>query len=262
MNLVPIIRKKFIQVMAFLFLLSPLLSQSAEIVYEQVVGEATGLESGESIYKEVHCGIPNEMATDVFYQSSEGALIAHKMLNYQSGNTTPSFLQTNSMNLEKVKVIFDQKTLVMSMTARDGQDNSRQYQVAALGKTPIVIDAGFDVFIRENWQALVSGKAKYFQFPLVSRSRLISLRIKQSVCQYETSTDQCFALEPSNWLFRMLASPIELGYDKDLIRLNRYRGLSNINDANGDGLVVDIQYQYQEPSVACNFERPVEVEKI
>jgi hypothetical protein len=35
--------------------------------------------------------------------------------------------------------------------------------------------------------------------------------------------------------------------------LNRYRGLSNINDDNGDGLVVDIKYQYQETAVTCAF---------
>ena len=51
----------------------------------------------------------------------------------------------------------------------------------------------------------------------------------------------------------MLASPIELGYDSTLMRLSRYRGLSNINDDNGDGLVVDIKYQYQEAAVTCAF---------
>jgi hypothetical protein len=51
----------------------------------------------------------------------------------------------------------------------------------------------------------------------------------------------------------MLASPIELGYDSTLMRLNRYRGLSNINDDNGDSLVVDIKYQYKETEVTCAF---------
>lgn len=250
------------QMMALPFLLASSLSYSANNFYQQVVGEASVLKSGESIYKEFHCGAANELATDVFYQSSDGKLIAHKTLDYQPGNTTPSFAQTYEQNQEKVNVTFDNKTLVMSMTAGDGKEGSRQYQVSALGKIPIVIDAGFDVFIRDNWDALLSGKKKYFQFPLVSRSRLISLRVKKSYCQYETTTDQCFALEPSNWLFRMLAEPIELGYDKDLLRLNRYRGLSNINDSNGDGLVVDIQYQYQQSNVACNFTRSAKADDI
>jgi hypothetical protein len=60
----------------------------------------------------------------------------------------------------------------------------------------------------------------------------------------------------------MLASPIELGYDSSLMRLNRYRGLSNINDDNGDGLVVDIKYQYHETVVACEFVKGRKAENI
>jgi hypothetical protein len=244
---------KFIQTMLLFFLLSPTSGHSAEQLYEQMVGEATGLQSGQSLYKEVHCGAVNELASDVYYQSSDGALIAHKTLDYGSGRSTPSFVQTYASNQEKVKVKLDQGSLMMSITARNGEESNRQYQLSALGETPVVIDAGFDVFIRNNWQKLMSGNIKYFQFPLVSRAQLISSRVKKSLCQYETNTDQCFALEPSNWLFRMLASPIELGYDSTLMRLNRYRGLSNINDDNGDGLVVDIKYQYQETAVTCAF---------
>ncbi len=35
----------------------------------------------------------------------------------------------------------------MSITARNGEESNRQYQLSALGETPVVIDAGFDVFI-------------------------------------------------------------------------------------------------------------------
>jgi hypothetical protein len=250
---VKIIKVKFIQILLLPFWFTPAMSYSAEQLYEQVVGEATGLKSGVSLYKEIRCGAANELASDVFYQSIDGTLIAHKTLDYQSGRITPSFSQTDVLNQEKVKVTLDQGTLMMSMTARDGQESNRQYQLSALGKTPVVTDAGFDFFIRDHWKKLVSGNTKFFQFPLVSRFQLISLRVKKSHCQYETNTDQCFALEPSNWFFRMLASPIELGYDSTLMRLSRYRGLSNINDANGDGLVVDIKYQYQKKAVACDF---------
>jgi hypothetical protein len=86
-------------------------------LYEQVIGNASGLQSGESIYKEFHCGADNKLPSDVYYQSSDGALIAHKTLDYQSGRTTPSFTQTYALSKEKVKVKFDEEALVMSMTA-------------------------------------------------------------------------------------------------------------------------------------------------
>ena len=51
----------------------------------------------------------------------------------------------------------------------------------------------------------------------------------------------------------MLVTPIELGYDAKLKRLTRYRGLSNIGDGKGEGLVVDIRYNYQDvPAKACS----------
>ena len=81
--------------------------------------------------------------------------------------------------------------------------------------------------------------------------------MRPAQCTYETETDQCFRLELSNWFFRMLADPIELGYDPAQRRLTRYRGLSNIGDGKGNGLVVDIRYDYQDvPEQACALPTP------
>ena len=146
----------------------------------------------------------------------------------------------------------------MSVTDYEKRESNKILSVADTAGKPTVIDAGFDGFIRDNWKNLVSGGTQEFQFPLASRSSLVSLQVKSSVCSYETETDQCFTLEPSNWFFRMLASPIELGYDASLARLTRYRGLSNINDENGRGLVVDIRYRYQATAgTACSIDRLV-----
>ena len=51
------------------------------------------------------------------------------------------------------------------------------------------------------------------------------------------------------------SNPIELGYDAELKRLVRYRGLSNIGDGKGQGQVVDIRYRYEDlPQEACDLE--------
>ena len=221
-----------------------------------VVGDAFGLKSNNFVYSETHCGTQDELSSEVFYQHRDGTLIAHKELDYNSGHTTPSFVQHNFQAREKIQVNFDQQAVSMSVTDFDKQENKNTYPLTDTTSKPTVIDAGFDGFIRDNWDELVSGEMQEFQFPVASRSSLVALRVKSSVCRYETETDQCFTLEPSNWFFRMLTSPIELGYDASLVRLNRYRGLSNINDENGRGLIVDIKYRYQEaPGTACNINR-------
>ena len=230
-------------------------SAAADQSFDHVVGDAFGLESADLLYRETHCGIHNKLTREVIYQNRDGSLIAHKVLDYGSGHTTPSFVQHNILAKEKIKVTFDQEELSMHVTGSSNRALESKYLVTDLARKPIVIDAGFDRFIRDNWNKLVSGETQEFRFPLASRSRLISLRAKTSTCSYKTETDQCFTLEFSNWFFRMLAAPIELGYDPGMARLTRYRGLSNIEDERGNGQVVDIRYRYQEiPPSTCNID--------
>ena len=212
---------------------------------EYVVGNAYELNGSELLYTETHCKL-NSRASEVFYQSGDGEMIAHKALDFQSGSYSPSFVQFNLQSNEKVEVSFVDQSVLMSMTGPDDNEKKDRHPVTDIERKPVVIDAGFDQFVRRNWDELVAGKSMEFQFPLASRSTMISLQISPSTCQYETETDQCFKLEAASWVFRMLSSPIELGYDKERVRLNRFRGLSNINDENGDGLIVDIKYSYPE----------------
>lgn len=223
---------------------------------DYVVGNAYELKGSDLLYTETHCRIDSR-SSEVFYQSGDGELIAHKTLDYRSGSYTPSFVQHNLQSNEKVKVSFDEDSVLMSMTGPDDNEQKEEHSVTDTVRKPVVIDAGFDQFVRRNWDELVSGRSMTFQFPLASRSTMISLQIAPSTCQYETETDQCFTLEAASWLFRVLSSPIELGYDAQLVRLNRFRGLSNINDENGNGLIVDIKYSYP-PSVGdvCRTDKP------
>ena len=220
-----------------------------------VVGNAYELDGSNLLYTETHCKI-NNRASEVFYQSGDGKLIAHKALDYQSGSYTPSFVQHNLQSKEKVKVSFDEQSVFMSMTGPDDSEQEDKHSVTDTARKPVVIDAGFDQFVRRNWDSLVSGKSMEFQFPLASRSTMISLQISPSSCRYETETDQCFTLEAASWMFRLLSSPIELGYDEKLVRLTRFRGLSNINDENGNGLIVDIKYQHPvSVGEACQIDK-------
>ncbi len=219
----------------------------------RVVGEAYDLKSDELLYREIYCanGNPDEM--EVIYRDEAGGLIARKLLDYGSGPTTPSFVQQNLYSSEIIEVeLQDGK---VSMTVLDAIDSEpkKTSSTQTDGKLPVVIDAGFDEFVRNHWDSLVAGDKKRFLFPFAERDSLVELRIKPAACNYATETDQCFRLELSNWFVRMLVKPIELGYDPELRRLTRYRGLSNIGDGKGNGLVVDIRYDYRDvPAQACS----------
>jgi hypothetical protein len=220
----------------------------------ETVGSAYDLKSDELLYRETHCVSADKLAREVIYEDTKGELIARKMLDYSLGATTPSFVQHNLYSSELIEVALEQGVVTMAVIDAKSNETRKSVTEQPGRKLPVVIDAGFDVFVRENWDSLVAGESYEFQFPFADRLSLIELRIRRFGCSYSTKTDQCFRLELASWLLRLVVKPIELGYDPKLRRLKRFRGLSNIGDKNGNGLVVDIKYDYQNiPGEACQL---------
>ena len=219
----------------------------------ETVGDAYDIESGELLYRETHCTSADGIAREVSYQDADGKLIASKLLDYRPGPFTPAFVQRNLYSNQSIEVGLDGNSV--SMAVIDGNDSAASQRTLEQpdADLPVVIDAGFDVFVRAHWDELLSGESREFQFPFASRQSLVELRIQPLTCTYDSNGEQCFRLDLSNWLLRTLVKPIELGYDAELRRLTRYRGLSNIGDADGNGLEVDIHYRYDNlPPQACH----------
>jgi len=217
------------------------------------VGEAMDLNSNDPLYREIHCLSSDALAREVIYRDVDDQLIAHKFLNYETGRTTPSFMQHNFYSRESFSVELQQEKLILAFQQADGRPPAKSVSIRPNEELPLVIDAGFDTFVTDHWDGLVDGESKSFQFPFAGRETLVELRITSSSCSYDTETDQCFNVELNNWFLKILAAPIELGYDAKLKRLARFRGLSNIGNAKGEGQVVDIRYIYQDlPALACN----------
>jgi|GEM_PF-374871 len=218
----------------------------------RTVGAASDLHSAAPLYSEIHCVSDDARAREIFYRNGEQQLIAHKILSYTTGPTTPSYVQHNFYDRQSIAVKLQQDDIAMTVTSEGGAGLEKTITTRRDSSVPLVIDAGFDAFVTGNWDTLVDGQSKRFQFPFASRERLVDLRITSADCSYDTETDQCFQLELDNWLLSKLVAPIELGYDAKLKRLSRYRGLSNIGDSQGDGQVVDIRYSYHDlPPQAC-----------
>lgn len=216
------------------------------------IGEAYSINNEELLYRETHCQSDDKLHRQVLYKNPDGESIAYKSLDYRNGFMVPSFKQTNFQTNEETQVTLDDEKVTLSFTDANRDQTLETLTNKNSAESPMVIDAGFDAYIRQNWDSLVAGKSQSFQFPLASRSTLIELQVSASSCSFQGENSQCFKLEMSNWLYRMLASPIELGYDRTQKQLIRYRGLSNIEDENGAGLDVDIRYYYGDiPLQAC-----------
>jgi len=218
----------------------------------EAIGLAYDLNSGELRYRETHCVSADGDQRQVLYQDRADRLIARKMVDYTTGVTTPSFVQDNLYSGESIEVGLEQGAVSMKIIEAGNSSANRTTRLQPDEVLPVVIDAGFDGFVRAHWDALLAGASREFQFPFADRQSLVELRIQPLSCSYQTQTDQCFRLDLANWLLRVLVKPIELGYDAKSRRLTRYRGLSNIGDEQGNGLVVDIRYSYESiPPQAC-----------
>lgn len=216
----------------------------------QTIGEAFDLSSNELLYRETHCLSPDAVTRQVLYRNPEGELIAYKVLDYEAGPTTPSFEQHNLYSNESVAVALQRGAIVVTTSDDRSSGASSSSTLTPASGTPVVIDAGFDEFVTRHWGNLVAGQQQRFQFPVAASEALVKLQIEAAPCSYQTQSDQCFRLAVDNWLLRLVADSIELGYDAESRRLTRFRGVSNIGDGSGSGsgsgLAVDIHYRYHD----------------
>ena len=243
-------------VCVFIVVLFPVTQRAyAQEASVRVIGDAFALDSMVPLYTETHCVSDNALTHDVLYTDMEHKLIAHKVLNYASGLVTPSFVQHNFYSQEVIAVELRQDQLMMAVKTADNPEPQEFLFPVTEASLPIVIDAGFDNFVTQNWNAIVGGQSKQFQFPFAARESLVDLRISAARCSYDNEADQCFILRLDNWLIGRLVASIELGYDSNLRRLTRFRGLSNIGDAKGGGQSVDIRYRYDNMSaLVCSLD--------
>jgi hypothetical protein len=209
--------------------------------FPDAIGKAYSFDGKKALYEERHFYSENGRSHKVLYLSVDGEQFAHKELDYQTGRSTPVFRQEDTRYSQTIEVKWVGEQLSISyFSKKDGPERQKLIDV----KDPLVIDAGFDQFIRENWDGLLQGDRLGFHFPAPSRLTLVSLVVENKRCSYSTDVDHCFYINASNWIFKLLVDPIELGYDKNSQRLKRFRGIANIQDENGEGLKVDIHYHY------------------
>ncbi|NIB43055.1 hypothetical protein HBA55_25830 [Pseudomaricurvus alkylphenolicus] len=229
--------RKFILVICGL-----LLALHAEARAPQVIGEAYALDDGRLLYRELHF-IENTRRR-VEYRLPDGGLLAQKQLDYNGASTQPSLQQRNWVSGREIEVRRDRDSLAMSYRP-DAQRPLREARLVMSRDS--VIDAGFDEFVRQHWQPLLAGKTLDFDFLALTRQQWVPLKMQRQPCPGRNDGSMlCLQVKAANPLLRLLLEPINLEYrDK---QLQRFTGVSNISDAKGRALEVDITYRYQGAS--------------
>jgi len=193
----------------------------ADVEQAEVVGRAKDLDSGRFLYSEHYrCG-ENDLHCEVEYRDPQEDVIARKSLDYSDSRHAPEVVMRDLRRDE---------TTVVDMAPRED----------------LVIDAGFDNFVRSRWDTLAAGDTVRFSFRVVNIDRVLSMKARArngTDCKDETL---CLDVEVDSFFLGLLTDPIELTYARDTRRLLRFRGVSNLKAPDGGSQTVDIRYEYAD----------------
>lgn len=183
-----------------------------------IIGEARGVGEGDFRYSEHHSCSQDGWQCTVEYRDLSGGVFARKAVDYANGLHSP--------------------TLVME-DFRLG--NTRRLE-GNYGEG-VVVDAGFDHYVRHRWEELTAGEKIEFPFLIVGRDKPLQMSARldeERNCEPERV---CLLVTLDMWLVSLLVEPIRLVYDEQR-RLVQFRGVSNIATEEGESQSVEINYRY------------------
>jgi hypothetical protein len=179
----------------------------------------------------------------VLYTCVNGAPFARKTARYASGFAAPYapdfLLEDASTGLrEGVRSVDDRRSVFFR------SDRAAAERARPLPQNPeLVADAGFDEFIRVHWQPLLEGKDLALHFLVPSRLGDLAFEVRHnSSGTIEGMPTEVFRLKLAGFL-GWLMSPIEVSYDAGQHVLLRYDGLSDLRDAAGTNIPVQIIFR-------------------
>jgi hypothetical protein len=174
----------------------------------------------------------------VLYTCRDGAAFARKTVSYVLP-TSPDFELDDAANgmREGVRSAGSARTVFYRGVRVEPEKSGSVPEDPGL-----VIDAGFDEFIRANWPSLMSGKPRNLEFLVPSRLEAIRFQ-----AQHVRSDDldgasvEVFRLQLAGVLGWVLPA-INVAYDSQTHVLMRYEGLSDLRDAVGENFQTTITF--------------------
>ncbi len=222
--------RRFAGTLAGALLLTAFTAPAATEV-EKLVGFAYDRSDNRLLYTEQHRFERVDgrlLRHQVDYVAADGALLATKSLDYQANPYAPEF------RLEDQR---DQYVEGAAYTAqgyrlfreRDAKLRDKLLQT----RDERVADAGFDQYVRDHLQELLSGEQHSFHMAIAGH--LTELRFRVTLLDRDPLFGvpaARFRVEPAS-LLRWIADPIDITYATETGRLLRYVGVTNIQNDEG-----------------------------
>lgn len=209
--------------------------------YVSYSGSATALHSKEFLYGEKHVLVDHDgklAQRVVLYTCRNGSPFARKTVSYVDP-LAPNFELEDASDGMREGIHGDGGgRTVFFRAASDEAEKS-----AALPKVPgLVADAGFDEYVRANWQPLTADKTLRINFLIPSRLDDLGFRVEElRRDQLDGVPVDVFRLKLAGF-FGWFLPGIDVYYGAQDHVLLRYVGLSDLRAKSGDNYKVDIEF--------------------
>jgi len=240
----------------FLFLFAVQLTSTAVSADEHLVGysgTATARHSNEFIYGERHLlKYRDEQLAErlVLYTCRDGSAFARKTVSYVEP-MAPDFELDDAANgmREGVRSVGSGRTVFYRGVRLGPQKSAPVREVEGL-----VIDAGFDEFIRANWPLLMTGKPLDLHFLIPSRLEATHFHVQRVRGDaLEGVRVEVFRLQLAGALGWVLAA-IDVSYGSQTHVLMRYEGVSDLRDSVGHNFQTTITFRPDSRKPAAESE--------
>lgn len=217
------------------------LAQEQDMVFR---GVATALEGDQTLYEEQHrisgtCEDgqwrPQQHQVDYLRDDADEPF-ASKELAYPAGLLVPEVDLRQPEFDERLRISVSDKSLEIRWSAGSKVDD--RWILDNTGN--LVVDSGFDHFIRKHWATLTSGEAVEFRFLAPTRGEAYGFVAEPADKRIE-GADHSFRIRPTGMIMRLAVDPIRLGYRDDGF-LTHYLGLGNIRRNQDENYRVAIRY--------------------
>lgn len=215
-----------------------------------IVGEAFDLKTQKLLYREYHFLADKNQAQRVLYKDAEGNTIAEKQIQFNH-YSQPDIEQQNALCGEYIEVKQNVGANRLAVAYRPKEDKKIKNKTIEKS-AELVIDAGFNSYVVQHWEQLLSGDVIEFHYLVPSRLRSYAFTLGPTNCDSQQDTS-CFLIKPDVWYLNLALDPIQLTYNNADKRLLRFSGLGNIADERCDYLAVDIHYWYGSEIMARNI---------
>ena len=232
---------------ALAWLALPVAAANPALRFEE--GIARNPHSARELYREHHwvrSAGDRLLERLVLYRCPDGTAFGRKRIDYRQSDIAPAFLFVDFRSGYR-EGLRRGDALELFFTA-----NSKAVERSAgVRSAQLVVDAGFDQFIRRNWAALAAGETLSLDFAVPSRLRSMAFTVKRA--------GQSQVAGEAAWVFRLrldgllglVVPAIDVSYGQHSQRLLRFEGLSNLRDDKGHKPLV-ARIDFPRPLVAAS----------